>query len=74
MNSTNSFLEKAAHIAAVIAALAALIDVGINLSQYFTEQSSPIATVTPGSPTLGSATPGTVACGQDSLFCRPPGQ
>lgn len=74
MNNTNSFLEKAAHIATVIAALAVLVDVGINLSQYFREQSSPIATVTLGSPTLGSPTLGTVACGQDSLFCRPPGQ
>ena len=74
MNNTNSFLEKAAHIAGVIAALAALVDVGINLSQYLREQSSPIATVTPGSPTLGSATPDLATCDQNSLFCRPPGQ
>lgn len=74
MNNTNSFLEKAAHIAGVIAALAALVDVGINLSQYLREQSSPIATVTPGSPTLGSATPDSATCDQNSLFCRPPGQ
>lgn len=69
MNSTNSFLEKAAHIATVMAALAALVDVGTNLSPYLRAQSSPIPTLTPGAPT-----PGSVTCDQNSLFCRPPGQ